>query len=90
MKIGRPAKLDDTQIAVIRRVARERERARKLPTNAELAEMLHVHPRTIDYWLADERAQIRAEKAARERQMRSNSNFDSTPRIQICRLSMLI
>ena len=78
MKIGRPAKLTPAQIAEIRVVARARA---AIPSNAELAARLGVNRRTMQYWLEDELEQIRAEKAARERQMPRHSNFDSTPRM---------
>ena len=78
MKLGRPAKLTPAQIAEIRAVARARA---AIPSNAELAARLGVNRRTMDYWLADERAQIRAEKAELERQMPRNI-IDSTQRIQ--------
>lgn len=78
MRTGRPTMLTAAQITELRAVARARA---AIPANKELARRMGVSRNTIQYWLDDERAQIRAEKAARERQMRSNSNFDSTPRM---------
>ena len=76
MKFGRPSKLDAAKIDLIRSVARARQERSTIPSNAELAEMLNVHRRTIDYWLADEREQIRAEAAQRARE--AHNHFNAT------------
>ena len=80
MRTGRPTMLTAAQITELRAVARARA---AIPANKELARRMGVSRNTIQYWLDDERQQMKAEQAAaaRERQMPRHSNFDSTPRI---------